>query len=262
MCIRAHRIPFPVRCCLADACVPSTPPALSASRPASPRPGRTTGTPLAASNWCGAFWDNARQPTARSENRVEYSTALHPIHVKLTIEQTSNSAPLYVCPTHRCSMVLCLWWQESGRGRAATTRARHTHTSRRVHSCPIAARLVGRSSSPRSSTRASSRARVGPVLRTSCPRSQSESHAARTQHPPCGGTGPTRSPRAHHVARPSACSPQPPRHLRSLSRCHPYVSPRPVRLSTQPCRPLDGGGRDAPPFAATLLLSRVLCAAP
>ena len=212
------------------------------------------------SNWC-AFWDNARQPTARSENRVEYSTALHPIHVKLTIEQTSNSAPLYVCPTHRCSMVLCLWWQESGRGRAATTRARHTHTSRRVHSCPIAARLVGRSSSPRSSTRVSSRARVGPVLRTSCPRSQSESHAARTQHPPCGGTGPTRSPRAHHVARPSACSPQPPCHLRSLSRCHPYVSPRPVRLSTQPCRPLDGGDRDAPPFAAlTRALRRTLMA--
>ena len=84
--------------------------------------------PRSAVHRIGArFWDNARQPTARSENRVEYSTALHPIHVKLTIEQTSNSAPLYVCPTHRCSMVLCLWWQESGRGRAATTRARHSH---------------------------------------------------------------------------------------------------------------------------------------
>ena len=43
--------------------------------------------------------------------------------------------------------------------------------------------------------------------------------------------------------------------------CHPYVSPRPVRLSTQPCRPLDGGGRDAPPFAAlTRALRRTLMA--
>jgi hypothetical protein len=48
-------------------------------------------------------------------------------------------------------------------------------------------------------------ARVGPpVRRTSCLRSLSESHAARTQHPPCGGTEPAaRSSRARRVARPS-----------------------------------------------------------
>ena len=106
------------------------------------------------------------------------------------------------------------------------------------------------------------RARVGPpVRRTSCLRSQSESHAVRTQHAPSGGTRPS---------APQRRSPRAPHHLRSLIRCHacplPRVHPRapascptrptserpplfplaPSRLSTQPFRPLDGGGRVAP----------------
>ena len=124
-------------------------------------------------------------------------------------------------------------------GRAVTTRARHTHTAQarlrtrpgtqsaspRVVAGPHLAPVVHTAvqsqlrcsidepsprSRPHSSTRASTpismhRARVGPpVRRTSCLRSQSESHAVRTQHAPSGGSRPTpRSSRAHRVTVPA-----------------------------------------------------------
>ena len=91
-------------------------------------------------------------------------------------------------------------------------------------------------SRPHSSTRASTpismhRARVGPpVRRTSCLRSQSESHAVRTQHASCGGIRPS---------APQRRSPRAPHHLRSLSRCHACPSPRvhPRAPASCPTRP-------------------------
>ena len=150
-------------------------------------------------------------------------------------------------------------------GRAVTTRARHTHTAQarlrtrpgtqsaspRVVAGPHLAPVVHTAvqsqlrcsidepsprSRPHSSTRASTpismhRARVGPpVRRTSCLRSQSESHAVRTQHASCGGIRPS---------APQRRSPRAPHHLRSLSRCHACPSPRvhPRAPASCPTRP-------------------------